>query len=141
MSKQIDLSKPLSEDDRAYLVSRGRTSDILIADGKDASAETAGPSFDATASAEELLAKTPHTGDVNAMGVQSKQPVTTAPADAEPEPSKYDDLTKQQLEDELERRELPKSGKKPDLIARLVEDDAANADDDDDEDEEDDTSQ
>ncbi len=31
----------------------------------------------------------------------------------------FDDLTKPELQDELERRGLPTSGNKPDLIARL----------------------
>jgi large subunit ribosomal protein L22 len=43
------------------------------------------------------------------------------------EESGYAGLTVDQLSTELERRELPKSGKKADLIARLEDDDAASA--------------
>jgi SAP domain len=37
----------------------------------------------------------------------------------------YEGMTKAELEDELASRDLPKSGTKAELIARLTEDDAA----------------
>ena len=46
----------------------------------------------------------------------------------------YADLSKDDLKELLEQRELPVSGNKAELIARLEEDDAANADDDTDDD-------
>lgn len=47
----------------------------------------------------------------------------------------YEEATNDQLRDELERRGLPKSGNKEELIARLTEDDESDDDDEDDEDE------
>ena len=41
------------------------------------------------------------------------------------EESKYAEMTVDELEAELEKRDLPKSGKKDELIARLEDDDAA----------------
>jgi len=41
------------------------------------------------------------------------------------EKTEYAELTVDQLKEELEKRELPKSGKKDDLIARLEDDDTA----------------
>lgn len=41
------------------------------------------------------------------------------------EESEYDSWSKTELQDEAESRDLSKSGSKADLIARLVEDDAA----------------
>ena len=42
-----------------------------------------------------------------------------------PEPEGYESWTKDELQAELEKRDLPKSGNKDELIARLEEDDAA----------------
>lgn len=136
MSKQIDLSKPLSEEDRAYLLSRGRTYDIAIADGNDASSLSAGPSFDANTDAAKLLAETPNTGDVNTLGREAGAPDQSSGDAPTGEPSQYEDLTVAQLKDELERRDLPTTGKKPELVARLDADDAeqASSDDDDEDD-------
>lgn len=66
-------------------------------------------------------------------GLQSQQ----AAADAE---EGYASMSKKELQEELESRDLPKSGRVDELIARLEEHDAASADDDDedDDDEEDD---
>ena len=43
----------------------------------------------------------------------------------EPSDSGYESWTKDELQDELEKRDLPKTGNKPELIERLEEDDAA----------------
>ncbi|HSE47499.1 MAG TPA: SAP domain-containing protein [Gemmatimonadales bacterium] len=42
-----------------------------------------------------------------------------------PEPEGYESWTKDELQAELEKRDLPKTGNKPELIERLEEDDAA----------------
>jgi MoxR-like ATPase len=42
---------------------------------------------------------------------------------SEEEPSTYQDSTVAELKDELAERDLPRSGKKEDLVARLEEDD------------------
>lgn len=118
MSRQIDLSKPLSDEDRAYLESRNRLTDIALAEGGDASSLTAGPSLSSTATPEELLEQTPNLGDVGTVQKNYTEGDGTAP-----DPTEYDDMTVQQLKDELERRDLPVSGNKSELIARLVEDD------------------
>lgn len=48
--------------------------------------------------------------------------------EVEVEPGGYDEMSKPDLQKLLGYRELPTSGNKPELIARLREDDAANAD-------------
>lgn len=48
-----------------------------------------------------------------------------AAAQAEHAAGAYDELTKAELEEALEARDLPKTGNKADLIARLEEADAA----------------
>lgn len=44
------------------------------------------------------------------------------------EPDRYDGMTAAQLGDELGKRDLPRSGSKPELVARLRADDRAKAD-------------
>lgn len=60
------------------------------------------------------------TGAPSPVGIQ-----TVPPPDGEPEGDWYEDegVTKDDLSDELERRDLPKTGNKDELIARLREDD------------------
>jgi hypothetical protein len=41
------------------------------------------------------------------------------------EPEGYEAWTKEDLQDELAKRDLPKTGNKPELIERLEQDDAA----------------
>lgn len=65
------------------------------------------------------------------VGTGSEEPTTVEPSSVEDqgdgestEEGSYDSLTKEQLQEELRNRELPTSGNKPELVARLEEDDA-----------------
>lgn len=124
MSRQIDLSKPLSERDEQHLRQLGRTDLInqLKAGGEDSSV-TAGP----RQLKGEGLDLGPNTGDVNTLGRAETggavgRMVEQAPSEDEDE---YTDLTVDELRDELERRDLPKTGKKAELQERLRAADAA----------------
>lgn len=133
MSKQIDLSKPLSEADKEYLRQMGREQQIaqVEAGGEDSSA-TAGPRQLKNGPTE--LENVPNTGDVNTLGRAETGGATGSVPDLAPSVGEegYEGLKVPQLQDELERRGLPKSGTKPELIARLEEDDESSDDDDDD---------
>lgn len=93
MSRQIDISKPLSKADRQYLQDRGRLPEDVepVTDDDDAS--------------------------------------DSSPAD-EGEDVAYEDMSKDALQAECAERELPTSGNKETLIARLVEDDESEDEDD-----------
>lgn len=63
--------------------------------------------------------------------VDSLYPNADTGGDDGGEDTKYDDLTNDELREELASRELPTSGNKADLIERLVADDEANDEEDD----------
>lgn len=129
MSKRIDLSKSLSDKDRAYLEMMGRSAELQQADaGGEDSSGSAGPR---QLDGEGVdLADQPNTGDVNTLGRDAGATGTEedqAPANQE---SEYADLTVRELRDELERRDLPTSGKKDELVERLEDDDSTPDEDD-----------
>jgi SAP domain len=102
----------------------------------------------ASATDEAVRANLAAVGAENGMYVEGGELIApTAPAPApEPEPEAepveaeveavveveyddgYDDLTKEELQSELQDRGLPISGNKPDLVARLREDDVGPVD-------------
>lgn len=152
MSKQIDITKPLSDEDRSYLQMMGRNDLIERSDAinsgdesrLDSSAGTAGPALAHNTSAEELLDLTPNTGDVN-TGVQKHVGAGTSDSEqsiAELAKKLEDGYKKDELIAAAEARDLDTSGNKADLARRLAEhltaQEAAGAvaadDDDDDED-------
>lgn len=146
MSRQIDITKPLSDDDRAYLSQWGRDDLIARADaiaaGKDeASSGTAGVALPHNATAEQLLEHTPNTGDVN-TGVQ-KQTAGSQTVEEQRVEQVAKELEDKYKADELraaaEKRDLDTSGTKPVVARRLAEHliatgelDAADDDEDDD---------
>jgi hypothetical protein len=104
MGKNIDLTQPLSDEDRAWLEERGKINDIRVAD------EIAGVSTDP----EPVSAQTDD-------GTDDEDDDSTADSE------EYGDWTKAQMQYELGERGLPQSGNKAELAARLEEDDAAKA--------------
>lgn len=106
MSKQIDLTVPLSDEDREWLLARGRDADVALADR--------------LASGEPLVAE-----DAGAASApeDSSAPGEDAPTD------QYDEWSKDALQSELEDRGLPSRGTKAELIEVLRNSDAeVNAD-------------
>lgn len=87
MSRSIDRSKPLSDEDRAYLLGHGE--DGLVAQ----------------------------------LDEQHGQANDTETGDDAP----YEEWSADDLRAELGERKLSKTGNKPELVARLQEDDAASA--------------
>jgi len=99
MGKNIDLSKPLSDEDRAWLAERGAYGDLRIAD------ELSGVS---AAAAEPVAAEEVPNDDDDDSVVDSEA---------------YGTWTNAELRAELSNRELAVSGNKAELIARLEESD------------------
>jgi hypothetical protein len=77
---------------------------------------------DVTTEEEAEMAKiSVHGGPSNADAEAAEQPADDSQA------TDYGDLTKPQLQDELERRGLPKSGNVAELVKRLEDDDTQRA--------------
>lgn len=94
MTRKIPLDKPLSDKDRAYLLMRGKNSQVAWFDQSQAAEEKA---------AEEVEEEETETEEVE---------------------DEYDEWTVAELQAELESRKLDKTGKKQELIDRLRADDA-----------------
>lgn len=94
MSIQVDLSKPITDEERAYLLQRGRRHLVLQNDRRFQNGEFAPP---ADADEEEDEIDQEWVTEVEAMNVD-------------------------QLRAELQRRSLSTSGKKDELQDRLIDD-------------------
>lgn len=70
------------------------------------------------------------TGDSADVVVDSLFPNGQSDPDADDDATPYDDMTNEDLREELAKRDLPVSGNKAELIERLVTDDEADEDDD-----------
>lgn len=94
MGKSIDLTQPLSDEDRAWLQERGAYGDIRVADelARVAAGEFAAP---------------------------EEAPVEPDEDDEVVESENYGGWTNAQLRYELSTRSLPQHGNKADLVARL----------------------
>lgn len=109
MSRNVPTDRALSDEDRAYLESRGiygsliQRLDAEFGDGEPGGRETFG-------------------GTRQDASTPSSDPASTEP-DAPTD--NYDDMTKDELHEELTKRQLPKSGNKDEVIARLRADDAS----------------
>lgn len=146
MARDIDLSKKLSDEDRQYLIDRARL-DLVAANDLEFSGETDVPvgsglpvgagtdlnSADRNPEAQE--AHSAHDPQLQpgseALASLMNRPVDDLGSGAQEAPAPapedgYEDLTNEELREELESRGLTKSGNKEELIARLREADAQN---------------
>lgn len=147
MARKIDWEQPLSDEDYDWLVTNGREAEAVASDERHGTKRARGVMTveDRAArivelraeldrlEAEQRLAENPNvaspaTGLVDNTPVDGEKPegAPTAPEDG------YDEMTNEQLRDELRERELSTKGTKAEMIERLREDDAAPAEDEDD---------
>jgi len=146
MSKQIDLDKPLSDEDREYLLSRSRYYDVEENDRqfkKGKFAEDKEPKFQPanTVAAPPIepgsdadnppryVGARPYGVDRAAWGgstglSEQEAYVATAPephteVEGQVQEVAPEDLNVEELKDELRERELPLDGNKADLVKRL----------------------
>lgn len=108
MPRQMDMDN-LTDDDKAWLRAWNRGGEI--------------PGEDAGATTTELVQGNPPGGETNPANPDFVQGQGPDPFAGEEPPEDYNDWTADQLRFELGNRNLPKSGNKPDLVARLEEDD------------------
>lgn len=112
MSRVIDLDRKLSDEDREYLVHRGRHADVQANDVQFAGAE-------------------PDKAPPGALGTEPSLQSDRVPEAGSDEELVYEDMTVAQLKEEIDARneerdsdsQLSKSGAKADLIAELEADD------------------
>jgi len=111
-----ELSDPLTEEDKVWLRSWNRQGEIPD--------EEPGRT-------DVLVPGSPPGGETNPVNMTGggSRPADEDPFGGEEPPEDYNDWTGDQLRWELGNRELPKTGKNADLVARLEEDDANNPDD------------
>lgn len=127
MSRKIDLTKPLSDEDRQYLLDRGRLRDIAQADGNTEAANPVPGGLDGVnTGGASPTAKDPR------LGARIKVGEPTVQAGDALEDEDDDNVLKgAALEQALEDRGLPKTGTADEKRARVAEYDAANGSEDD----------
>jgi hypothetical protein len=135
VSRQIDLTEPLSDEDRLYLRDRSRFDLIAAADAIAAGEEYSDSMFTqgnpAVQSGEELP---PNTGTASShydppeYGGGTRVELDDSEDDEEPD---YDSWKKSELEAEAHNRGLEKSGTKADIAERLRQHDAGDEPEDD----------
>lgn len=130
MSREVDLSKPLSAEDAEYLAMRGRYADLERAGGVAPEGDGTGPALTSPLSAdmaaaeeERLLARLAQLnpekyGDLSDDGDDD---------DGDGDPAPYHEWTVPELDAELKGRQLSTSGTKAEKVKRLEDDDAAQA--------------
>lgn len=136
MSRQIDITKPLSDEDRQYLEDRARHEDLrrnaeivgereadVLTPINDGNTGDVDP-FKADDGTEQITGTNPGERTVTAAQAADTGVPTADDAGDEPDDD-YENWTNEDLRDELENRDLSKSGNKQELVARLREDDAA----------------
>jgi hypothetical protein len=135
MSREIDLSKPLSDEDRQYLLDRNRLADIRRADGEDVppgelpddSIQSMWPNDPRATGAVPVtdLPAAPLPGQV--LSGVTGQPVAPVGSEATEPEDNYDDddaWSYRDLQEEAKGRNLTASGSREELVQRLREDDA-----------------
>lgn len=110
MAREIDYSKPLTDDDLQYLAQRPWLVDAAERQGVEGVRELVKSSVEVSDEGGTFVA-------VGSIAGNDTPDVT----------DNYEDMTNEELSAELERRDLAKSGNKAELIDRLRENDAAGA--------------
>lgn len=131
MSREIDLSKPLSDEDAQYLADRGRYADLERA-GRNASdlpdGDGTGPQLESAVTGDRAASER----DRLIARLRELDPDAASDFEGDPETddeevAPYSEWTVPELDAELKRRELPGGGNKAEKVKRLEDDDAASA--------------
>lgn len=139
MSREVDLSTPLTKEERAYLHMRGRIADIERADAQHGVTEAdpfidgdgTGPQQKSVLTGDRAAARKAELLAELAALEESESDEDEDTSDVEDEDGEdgesYADWTVPQLDAELAKRKLAKGGTKDDKVRRLEEDDETNA--------------
>lgn len=118
MARKIDLTKPLSTEDRHYLVVRDRWRDLAQADGHHDPRRAKKEAEQNFSASQRSMPPTSPTAPPPAP-----QPVNPEDPEEEEELEPYEDWEYPDLQAELKARGLPAGGKQEELVKRLYEDD------------------
>lgn len=138
MSQEVDLSTPLTREERAYLLARGRYGDVDRADSMHGgSSPDELLSGDGTGTHPVSVLTSDQAADRKRRlleelaaieaAEQSTDAVEPDEDDGDVELKPYEDMTVQELDTELKARSLSTAGKQAEKVARLNKDDADNA--------------
>jgi hypothetical protein len=138
MSREIDTSQPLSDEDRQYLLDRGKNQLVDQIDAEQGDSNAArraayipGMSIDRAAGVPDTPSALPNTvmggGDTDAEEDEGVEEDADLTAEAVESADNYDTWMVEDLQEELRNRDLPVSGKKKELVARLREDDESSS--------------
>lgn len=114
MSREIDLTKTLSSDDRDWLLARGRTAEVAVSDG-------------ITIQELEAAEAADNPGDA-VFTPASPADAAARASSTEASVGAYNGWLKEDLVAEAEARGLDSEGLKADLVDRLEADDAGSGD-------------
>lgn len=103
MSMEVDLSTPLTEEERAYLHMRGRLSDIQRADDLHDVSDAPVPTGDGTAPGSEELRKAQLIAELRGMGVDVNVPGEDDEDETAPP---YETWNSKDLNAEIDRRNV-----------------------------------
>lgn len=140
MSRKIDLSTPLSDEDRQYLVDRDRWQDLANADGHGDPEQSKREAIQGFRTAQEHSVPEPTRVGAEAKLAAAEQNPAHQPSSGD-EDEDYEDWTFEDLKAELDERKADavangmtqedankrysKGGSQKDLVQRLRDDDAA----------------
>lgn len=105
MSMEVDLSTPLTDEERAYLHMRGRLSDIQRADDLHEVSDAPVPAGDGTAPGSEELRKAQLIAELRALGVDVPEQDGETDQDDETAPP-YETWKSADLNAEIDRRNV-----------------------------------
>ena len=132
MSMAVDLSTPLTSDERQYLLNRGRYSDIELADNLHGTAgehpemlegDGSGPDVRPTLRSEVLMDRERQLR-MELEQIEEAKRQAGLSGDEDPDLAPYEEWATKELNAELKNRELPGGGSNAEKAARLREDDA-----------------
>lgn len=131
MSREIDQTKPLSAEDREYLLQRGHEQTVQYLDqlhdsraSEEEQRELDTPGNEGPAMPEF---QDPSLASQTALHAEDVEPDADDADDADAEGDRYDEMNKPALKAEAERRELPVGGTAEELRERLRAHDAEQA--------------
>lgn len=130
MSMEVDLSTPLTKEEREYLHMRGRLSDLQRADDLHDVTDAPVPTGDGTGPGSEELRKAQLIAELRAMGVDVPEQDNEADQDDETAPP-YETWSSKDLNAEIDRRnegrtdtdKISKAGSVTERADRLYMDD------------------
>lgn len=131
MSMEVDLNTPLTDDERSYLLMRGRLADIERADSLNGTETPPAPDGDGTGPKLQPLMTGEQRVNRKAQLLEELRLIEAQEGGADDsddeEPAPYEEWTHKELDAELKRRQLTGGGTKEEKAERLYANDEQQA--------------